>query len=206
MVYCTKCGKQNPDTSKFCTSCGGGLTVSIPSVFQKKNNRQWVIIGIIVLAGLLVGSYFLFLNKAGNKNSSTSSSKSIVNDDETAKLKELIHEWSASLNRGSAADVSSLYAERLVYYRTQMSKGNAQVLLSDFFIKNPAFNQQITSEITIEKLNDNLIVCNFQKTVTKNGKTTDYPSYLKFSKVEMSNWLIVEEGDKITDYNLNKNK
>jgi hypothetical protein len=37
------------------------------------------------------------------------------------------------------------------------------------------------------------------------GKKTVYPSYLKFS-LENDIWKIVEEGDKITDYNINKKK
>ena len=30
MSYCTKCGKQNPDTAKFCTGCGIALIVTSP--------------------------------------------------------------------------------------------------------------------------------------------------------------------------------
>ncbi len=204
MSYCTKCGKKNLDTAKFCTGCGGGLTTTVPSAIQKKKNIQWIVIGSLVLLGLLVGSYFLFFKKTEDKNNNLSAN-TLVSEDEAIKLKELVYQWNAGLNNGSSDEIAALYAERLVYYRTQMSKGNATVLLSDFFLKNPGFSQEITSEITFEKVNSNLIVCNFQKTATLNGKKTDYPSYLKASQ-EMGVWKIVEEGDKITDYNLNKNK
>jgi len=204
MTYCTKCGKQNPDTAKFCTGCGGGLTTNMQPVVSKKKTFQWVIIGIITLAALVAGSWFIFFNKVENKNTS-SSAETTVTSDEAIKLKDLVHQWSAGLNKGNAVEVSTLYAERLVYYRSQMSKGNATVLLSDFFLKNSDFYQQITGEIMLEKVNDNLIVANFQKTVTRNGKTTGFPSYLKFSD-ELGGWKIVEEGDKITDYNINKKK
>lgn len=195
MTYCTKCGKPNPETAKFCTSCGGLLSASIGS-FPKNKNKKWLIIGSITLIGLLTAAWFIFFNNPKKETL-------VLNDKTTSELKELVNQWNNGLNSGNAEYVSSLYAERLVYYRQQMSKGNAQVLLNDFFQTNPYFSQQITSEISFEKMNDKLIVCNFQKTVMMSGKTTDYPSYLKFSK-EDDKWKIVEEGDKITDYNIKK--
>ncbi len=203
MSYCTKCGKKNLDTAKFCTGCGGGLTTIAPALHKKKNNQR-IIISSIVLLGLLVATYFIFFNKRGEKNNGYSANTQ-VSEDEVIKLKELVYQWNAGLNNGNSNEIAALYAERLVYYRTQMSKGNAAVLLNDFFLKNPGFLQEITSDITFEKINNNLIVCNFQKTATLNSKKTDYPSYLKASQ-EMGVWKIVEEGDKITDYNLDKNK
>ena len=201
MSFCIKCGKQNTDTAKYCIGCGGSLAATLVPLFQKKNNIRWIITGIIILAVLLAGSYFLFFNK-GKKNDTASSA---IKNETAAKLKELMNQWNAGLNSANATVVSALYAERVVYYRQQMSKGNATVLLSNFFQKNPSFYQQITGEITFEKISDNLVVCNFQKKTTLNGKTTDYPSYLKFAE-EAGNWKILEEGDKITDYNLNKSK
>lgn len=203
MSYCIKCGKPNPVTAKFCTGCGGNLTVAnSPSVIKSKSNYRIVVIAILL--AISVASYFLFFNKINSTTTPTSISNTI--DEEAIKtLKDLVGQWNKGLNNGNASEVASLYAERLVYYKQQMSKGNAQDKLQNFLMKNSAFNQQINGEINIEQVSDNLVVCNFNKLVTNNGTTTDYPSYLKFSQ-QGTFWKIVEEGDKITDYNINKNK
>lgn len=65
MVFCNTCGKQNPDTAKFCTGCGASLiatTDKITIVQPAKNNTKWFIIaGAIILTG--AASYFLFFTK-----------------------------------------------------------------------------------------------------------------------------------------------
>ena len=87
MAYCTKCGKQNPDTAKFCTGCGATLTNAIVQPAQqtkipnasnslkpesnRKNKTTWVIVGTIVLIGLLAGAYFLFFTKKKGDTGST---------------------------------------------------------------------------------------------------------------------------------------
>lgn len=208
MDYCIKCGKSNPVSAKYCTGCGAALflaplTSNQPSIIlQKKSNIQWIVIGVIVGIGFLIGAYFLFFKNAGQKGLATNESAGVTNEDAT-KLKELVHIWNTSLNKRNASEVTLLYSEQLVYYHNPMTKGNATKILSDFFLKNPNYHQEITSEITLEKINNTLLVCNFQKTVSQNGKTIDYPSYLKFSR-EGAGWKVVEEGDKITDYNIGK--
>lgn len=208
MSYCIKCGKQNPDTAKFCTGCGGNLAITVtPHIIpQKKGINHWIIIGVVALLGLLAGAYFVFLKKdKDSRGDETSTAQAGIGANDVSKLKELVHRWNNGLNNRSAAEVAALYADRLTYYHSVISKWDAESSLNDFFYKNPGFYQQVTSEITFEKVNDNMITCNFQKTATLNGKKTDYPSYLKFSK-QGDDWKIVEEGDKITDYNLNKHK
>ncbi|MBK8300434.1 MAG: zinc-ribbon domain-containing protein [Chitinophagaceae bacterium] len=79
MAYCTKCGKQNSDTAKFCTSCGAtlksGVIPPIPTsapnkvyhpMEPKRNSSKkstWLAIGIISFLGLFAGVYFIFFNK-----------------------------------------------------------------------------------------------------------------------------------------------
>ena len=71
MSFCTKCGKQNLDTAKFCTSCGATLaTITVtpfPSQVVSKNKNYWIVIGIVVILGLGVGAYFIFFNKKSEK-------------------------------------------------------------------------------------------------------------------------------------------
>lgn len=73
MSYCSKCGKQNSDTAKFCTSCGGTLIAKQDSLpkndYQKEsqpikeNNINWVLIGSLVTLLVAVAVYFIFFNK-----------------------------------------------------------------------------------------------------------------------------------------------
>lgn len=66
MAFCTKCGKSNPETAKFCTSCGTVLSAAIP-VVQKSPSptaKTWKIFAAILLVILLGAAvYFLFFNK-----------------------------------------------------------------------------------------------------------------------------------------------
>ena len=73
MSYCTKCGKQNSDSAKFCTSCGGTLIAnqnSQPKMDYLKesqpirgNKINWVLIGSLVTLLVAVAVYFIFFNK-----------------------------------------------------------------------------------------------------------------------------------------------
>ncbi|HQV85225.1 MAG TPA: zinc-ribbon domain-containing protein [Chitinophagaceae bacterium] len=211
MAYCTKCGKQNPDTAKFCTGCGTTLPASqdfSSQQFQpteeparKTRNTNWFAVGVFILVVLLGGSYFLFFHKP-EKDKSTESGYTKVSDADELKIKDLVNKWNTRLNNRNSNDIADLYADELVFYHIQMGKGIATSMLNDFFKKNVSYRQEITGAVTVEK-KENEIKCNFQKTVTLNGKPTDYPSYLRFSS-ENGAWKIVEEGDKITDYNLGK--
>lgn len=199
MSFCNSCGKQNADTAKFCTSCGGVLSSNSIKPAASKKSFNWLLFGGIALILLLAAAYFVFFNRPQKQK------EIVLNENVRSAIKALVYDWNTGLNNASVSSISSMYAERIVYYRQAMSKGNAAVILSDFFQKNLYFSQQITSEITIDKASDDLVIAAFDKPVSMNGKTNVYPSYLKFSK-ENSDWKIVEEGDKITDYNINKNK
>ena len=76
MSFCTKCGKQNPDTAKFCTGCGATLTPitatsepsqPVPPQVVSKNKNNWIVIAIVVILGLGIGAYFVFFNKKSGK-------------------------------------------------------------------------------------------------------------------------------------------
>jgi uncharacterized membrane protein YvbJ len=65
MAFCIKCGKSNPETAKFCTSCGAVLSAAIPVVQDtpKSSNKTWIIFTAIIVIVLGAASYFLFFNK-----------------------------------------------------------------------------------------------------------------------------------------------
>lgn len=77
MAYCTKCGKPNPETAKFCITCGAPLVamttqnpITPVSGNKKISGKTWMIIavGIVVLG---VAGYFLVFNKKKKENVKT---------------------------------------------------------------------------------------------------------------------------------------
>lgn len=84
-MYCSKCGKQIPDGDKFCLNCGVKIDNPIikddPTKLRQVNsvknntNRKTLIIGItlcIFIALCLGVTYFKFMNKSENTNTSQS--------------------------------------------------------------------------------------------------------------------------------------
>lgn len=74
MAYCIKCGKQNTDTAKFCTTCGAAMiTVNSKTitgatqtvVVPKQASSKILIIAITALVVLGGAGYFIFRNKPG---------------------------------------------------------------------------------------------------------------------------------------------
>lgn len=65
MATCTICGKQNPDTAKFCTGCGGNLSTTVSQQVINKTNgiNKWITTGAIALITIATLVYFLFIEK-----------------------------------------------------------------------------------------------------------------------------------------------
>jgi hypothetical protein len=67
-MYCTNCGKDNPDNNKFCLQCGqplgveapGGVTPPTPSGTQRaSSSRLWLgLLGLLVVAGIIAAAVF----------------------------------------------------------------------------------------------------------------------------------------------------
>lgn len=74
MTYCNKCGKPNPDTAKFCTTCGTTLSNiqftkpgKLP-IKKSSGKKTWMIVAVVALAGLCIAGYFLFIQKKPEKD------------------------------------------------------------------------------------------------------------------------------------------
>jgi len=84
MANCTKCGKANADSAKFCTVCGSLLIIqasaSTPFKDQssKKKNSIWILIGILGLLIVVGGVYFLFISKKGFSKNTTNNKEGPV--------------------------------------------------------------------------------------------------------------------------------
>lgn len=78
MLYCTKCGKQNTDTAKFCTGCGISLIhfdaakVPSPEIVidnKPKKSKVWVYVISASLLCIIAASYFLFFRSPSKMGS-----------------------------------------------------------------------------------------------------------------------------------------
>lgn len=80
MAYCTKCGKLNPDTAKFCTTCGTVLGTTAPTSVPHKSSssKTRMIIAIVAILALGTASYFLFFNKKKKEEVKTEAPKESI--------------------------------------------------------------------------------------------------------------------------------
>lgn len=71
-MYCSKCGKPNPDNSRFCNSCGYDLINNRPNRVTDNSNNQIMgylhtvrpnIPGIIISLAMLVTTFLPIINK-----------------------------------------------------------------------------------------------------------------------------------------------
>ena len=80
MFYCSNCGKQNPNTAKFCTGCGAILTNTKYSETPKNNYKVIILVSVFLIT--IVASYFIFFNPKNKPATIT-----VVNADTAAVLK-----------------------------------------------------------------------------------------------------------------------
>lgn len=64
-MFCSKCGAQIPDNSKWCSSCGQPIQVDPPTVAQKSTNADEpnILLNILSLIIPLIGILVYFLKK-----------------------------------------------------------------------------------------------------------------------------------------------
>lgn len=86
MSYCTKCGKINPDSAKFCSFCGNLIIEQIVITEKKVNTNRWLILSIVCIAALAGIFYILFYKK------NNSASNEILPASKT-NVDELIGTW-----------------------------------------------------------------------------------------------------------------
>jgi len=133
------------------------------------------------------------------------SSSATVSADDISTLKDLTTKWNNCNVKQDLQTLATLYADQLSLYGISISKEQALSNKEAFFKKHSDFYQRIVGDIEVKKIDSEEFTCNFLKRVTVNQKTSDYPSYLTFKKLD-GNWQIIIEGDIITDKNLAKKK
>lgn len=133
MATCTICGKQNPDTAKFCTGCGATFPSAInpategtykkeEAVNGKTVGKPWGwLMGAITGIGLGVAIYFLFIRKGDEEkpgimaktekgvNSNTENGNSNVAGITEKEVTAFLDEWLKAQNSKNMASYASFY-------------------------------------------------------------------------------------------------
>lgn len=135
--------------------------------------------------------------------STETEAKSETETESKTDFSALVGKWCDAHNTKDVGALSNIYNQNVMFYGSPMDKNECIENKLAFFKKKPDFKQEATGEITIEDISDNEVKCSFNKRVTVDGKTTDYPSYLHFRKAG-DNWKISVESDLVTDENLAK--
>ena len=109
MAFCTKCGKQNPDSAKFCTSCGATLksTVPLETSNSKRNKLTLVVIALFLCLGIV--AYFIFFAKKSKKGDP----EQVSNNTKVSDLKNIdINSPSTMSGNNSYTDINGKFVYR----------------------------------------------------------------------------------------------
>lgn len=115
---------------------------------------------------------------------------------------EKTNEWNIANSTKDIEKLRELFPDELVFYGKTFSRDECLIKKGNIFNKYNPYSQVIVSEIIVTDLGDDLYKSTFKKQVAFNEKTKTYPSYLFFKKID-GEFKIVEEGDEITNSNLN---
>lgn len=129
--------------------------------------------------------------------SPTSAAHSIEN-----QVEARVREWNDAHSSRRKEAFEEFFAERVHFYGATLKREEVVSKKMQVLAEKTDFEQKLTSKIrVVEK--DGLAHGSFVKEVTVDGKTTKYPSYLEFARFD-GKWLILTEGDAVTDRNLTK--
>ena len=115
---------------------------------------------------------------------------------------DLTNEWNIANSTKNIEKMRDLFSEELVFYGKTFSRDECLIKKGNIFNKYDPYSQVIVSDIIVTDFGDDLYKSTFKKQVAFNEKTKTYPSYLFFKKID-GDFKIVEEGDEITNSNLN---
>lgn len=117
--------------------------------------------------------------------------------DVDALARGVVARWNDAHSKHDAHALELLYAQKVTFYGTPMTASECAKRKAAAFAKSPSFAQSVR-DVRIERPNKTEILVQFVKTTTVDGKSTDYPAFLRLDK----SLVITEESDKITDANL----
>jgi hypothetical protein len=111
-------------------------------------------------------------------------------------------EWDRANNSLSLNQLKPLYSVNVIGYTKRYSLNTFLEMKRYFFKSESNYTQAIISDITIKICKEHIVKCEFIKKATFQNTSKEYPSYLIFEKIN-GEYQIIEEGDEITNSNLN---
>jgi hypothetical protein len=117
----------------------------------------------------------------------------------------LTEKWNDLLVKQDLESLTDLYGDEVSTYGTIYSVGQVIENKENFFNKYADYNQSITGEIVIEKIDSKHYKVLFPKRTNYNSNTYDVEGVLVFQKTS-SGWKIILESDSLTDKNLKEIK
>lgn len=148
----------------------------------------------IILFSILY--FILLLNYSAQEFSNQISSS----DEKLAR--KTVKNWCVAHEKWDFKTLKNLYADTLMFYTQKLPVSKVLSKITNMFRPTEVFKHKLISDIDLKLLANDLVKCNFTKEVTIKGKTRSYPSYLVLQK-HNDKYLVVAEGDYITDKNLN---
>lgn len=141
------------------------------------------------------------------QETSTVNNTNSLSSSDKETLKKLSEEWSDTRNTRSTSPLNRLFADKVNFYQTTMTRSECIERIKKMMSKYPNYQQEVC-DFTYSEMGTNRIKVHFSKIVWVNGKgesSTTYPSYLIFTK-KNGTWKIETESDDVTDRNLAKKK
>jgi serine/threonine protein kinase len=121
----------------------------------------------------------------------------------SGEIQDILNALDNNINVLDVYSLRELYSDYVKFYGTVMNKDKVTMAIETQRNKFAYYEQEnIYPRVT--KLNDMDTRCDYIKRVTIDGNTTDYEAYIVLERDGMGSYVIIEESDKTTDRNLEK--
>lgn len=117
---------------------------------------------------------------------------------DVAAVKALVKKWNEAHTLNTIDNFGSVYSDRVDFYGSNQKRSKCISAKRAMLRKHQDFNQAITTDLLLSGYSGGAIRCDFNKAVTRENKTTEYPSYLIIARIG-GTYLIVGEGNVTTD-------
>ncbi|MDD4216183.1 MAG: nuclear transport factor 2 family protein [Bacteroidales bacterium] len=167
-----------------------------------------------LILSLCLSVFFVACITNNEKEADVKDDKPIIEDTEEKQLEEsndtlvlieLTEDWNELLVKQDLDGLIEMYGEEVSTYGSFYSKEQVLKNKKQFFEKYTDFNQSITGEIEIERIDNKHYKLLFPKRTNYNRNTYDVQGILVFQRVS-DQWKIVLESDSQTDKTLQEIK
>lgn len=115
-------------------------------------------------------------------------------------IKTLVQKWNDAHNESSVNDFPPLYSNMVNFYGSSLQRDRCISIKRDLLKEHPDYKQVVNGDLLLSGYSTGVIRADFVKTVTHDGKTTDYEAYLIIERIS-GKYVIIGESDLVTDIN-----